>query len=154
IQDPRYESLGPYLRGDKPVFVEANSRRQIAEALLFAEKEKLKIVISGGADAWKLADELKKRDVPVIIGAVMSRPQEEYDPFDAAYANAGRLHEAGVRFCIRSNGSSTSGFSASNSRNAPFEAAQAVAYGLPEAEGLKAMTLYPARILGVEDRMG
>ncbi|MSR58247.1 MAG: amidohydrolase [Planctomycetaceae bacterium] len=154
IQDPRYESLGPYLRGEKRVFIEANSRKEIAEALLFAEQEKLKIVISGADDAWKLAAELKKRDVPVIVGAVMSKPREEYDPFDAAYANAGRLHEAGVSFCIRSNGSSTAGFSASNSRNAPFEAAQAVAYGLPEAEALKALTLYPARILGVEGRMG
>jgi imidazolonepropionase-like amidohydrolase len=154
IQDPRYEALGPFLRGEKRVFIEANARKEIAEALLFAEKEQLKIVITGGADAWKLAAELKQRDVPVIVGGVMTRTREEYDPFDAQYANPGRLHEAGVTFCIRSNETSAAGFSASNSRNAPFEAAQAVAYGLPEAEGLKAMTLYPARILGVEDRMG
>jgi imidazolonepropionase-like amidohydrolase len=154
IADPRYEALGPYLRGAKRVFIEANTRKEIAEALLFAEKEGLKIVITGGADAWKLADALKKRDVPVIVGAVMLKPREESDPFDAQYANPGRLHEAGVTFCIRSNETSAAGFSASNSRNAPFEAAQAVAYGLPEAEGLKAMTVYPARILGVEDRMG
>jgi len=154
IQDPRYESLIPYLKGEKRIFVEANSRKEIAEALLFAEKEKLQITISGGADAWKLAEELKKRNIPVIVGAVMAKPFAEFDPFDASYANAGRLHEAGVTFCIRSNGSSTAGFSASNSRNAPFEAAQAVAYGLPEVEALKAVTLYPARILGVENQMG
>jgi imidazolonepropionase-like amidohydrolase len=154
IQDPRYEALAPYLRGEKPVMIEANSRKQIAEALLFAEKEKLKLVIAGGADAWKLADELKKRNVPVVVGAVFARPREDYDPFDASYANAGRLHEAGVTFCIRSNSVSIAGFSASNSRNVPFEAAQAVAYGLPETEALKALTLYPARILGIEDRMG
>ena len=154
IQDPRYESLIPYLKGEKRIFIEANSRKEIAEALLFAEKEKLQITISGGADAWKLAEELKKRNIPVIVGAVMAKPFGDFDPFDASYANPGRLHEAGVSFCIRSNASSTAGFSASNSRNAPFEAAQAVAYGLPEAEGLKSVTLYPARILGVEDRMG
>ncbi|MFN0055933.1 MAG: amidohydrolase family protein, partial [Planctomycetales bacterium] len=154
VQDPRYEALGPYLRGEKPVFIEANSRKDIAEALLFAEKEKLKLVITGGADAWKLAPELKKRQVPVIVGAVMTRPHDEHDVFDAPYANPGRLHEAGVTFCIRSNATSTAGFSASNSRNAPFEAAQAVAYGLPVAEALKALTQYPARILGVEDQMG
>jgi imidazolonepropionase-like amidohydrolase len=105
-------------------------------------------------DAWKLAAELKKREIPVIVGVVMARPHEEYDPFDAAYANPGRLHEAGVLFCIRSNGSSTAGFSASNSRNAPFEAGQAVAYGLPEAEALKAVTLNAAKIIQAEDRMG
>jgi hypothetical protein len=154
IRDPRYEALGPYLRGEKRIFIEADSRKDIAEALLFAEKEGLKIVITGGADAWKLAAELKKRDVPVIIGAVMARPVEEYDPFDAPYANPGRLHEAGVPFCIRSNGLSTAGFSASNSRNAPFEAAQAVAYGLPEEEALKAVTLNAAKILQADDRLG
>lgn len=154
IRDPRYEALGPYLRAEKRIFVEADSRKSIAEALLFAEKEGLKIVITGGADAWKLAGELKKREIPVIIGAVMSRPHEAYDPFDAAYANPGRLHEAGVLFCIRSNAASTAGFSASNSRNAPFEAAQSVAYGLPEDEGLKSVTLNAAKILQVDDKMG
>jgi imidazolonepropionase-like amidohydrolase len=154
IRDPRYESLGPYLRGERRIFVEANSRKEIVEALLFFEKEGLKIVISGARDAWKLAPELKKREIPVIVGAVMARPFEDYDPFDAAYANPGRLHEAGVLFCIRSNGFSTAGFSASNSRNAPFEAAQAVAYGLPEAEALKAVTLNAAKIMQADDRLG
>lgn len=154
IRDPRYEALLPYLAGQKRIYVEANSRKEIAESLLFAEKEGLKIVITGGADAWKLAGELKKRDVPVIVGAVMARPVSDSDPFDAAYANPGRLHEAGVLFCIRSNSSTTAGFSASNSRNVPFEAAQAVAYGLPEAEALKAVTLNAAKILQADDRMG
>jgi hypothetical protein len=154
IRDPRYEALDPYLRGEKRIFIEANSRKDIAEALLFAEKEKLKIVITGGADAWKLAGELKKRETPVIVGAVMAKPHEDYDPFDAAYANPGLLHEAGVLFAIRSNGSSTAGFSASNSRNTPFEAAQAVAYGLPEAEAIKSVTLNAARILQADDKLG
>jgi imidazolonepropionase-like amidohydrolase len=154
IRDPRYESLGPYLRGEKRIFVEANSRKDIVEALLFAEKEGLKIVLTGARDAWKLAPELKKREIPVIVGAVMARPFEEYDPFDAAYANPGRLHEAGVLFCIRSNGFSTAGFSASNSRNAPFEAGEAVAYGLPETEALKAVTLNAAKIIQADDKLG
>ncbi|MBS0262190.1 MAG: amidohydrolase family protein, partial [Planctomycetes bacterium] len=154
IKDPRYEALGPYLDGKKPIFVQANTRKEIAESLLFAEQEKLKIVITGGLDAWKLAAELKKREVPVIVSAVMSRPLEDYDPFDAPYANPGRLHEAGVLFAIHSNATSTAGYSASNSRNAPFEAAQAVAYGLPEAEGLKAVTLNAAKILQMDHQMG
>jgi imidazolonepropionase-like amidohydrolase len=154
IKDPRYEALGPYLDGKKPIFIEADSRKEIAEALLFADQEKLKIVITGGLDAWKLAGELKKRDVPVIVGAVMSRPLEDYDPFDSVYANPGRLHEAGILFAIHSDATSTAGFSASNSRNAPFEAAQAVAYGLPEAEALKSVTLNAAKILQVDNQMG
>jgi imidazolonepropionase-like amidohydrolase len=84
----------------------------------------------------------------------MNRPYAEYDPFDSSYANAGRLYEAGVLFCVRSNGTGTAGFSASNARNAPFDAAFAVAYGLPEAEALKAVTINAARILGVDEQMG
>ncbi|MCY2964587.1 MAG: amidohydrolase family protein, partial [Planctomycetota bacterium] len=122
IVDPRFEALEPYLAKRKRVHIEADSRKQIAEALLFAEKENLSIVITGAAEAWKLAPELKKRDVPVIIGAVMNRPFTDYDPFDSSYANAGRLHEAGVLFCVRSNATGTAGFSASNARNAPFDA--------------------------------
>lgn len=147
IVDPRLEALSPYVNGERPVFIEAESRRSIAEALLFAEEEKLKIVITGGVGAWKLADELKKRNVPVIVGPVMRSPIADYDPHDAPYANAGRLYEAGVKFCIRSD-------NASNSRNAPFEAAMAVAFGLPEDEGLRAVTLSAAEILGVGDSMG
>ena len=147
IPDPRYAALHPYLTGKKPVHIEAQTRQQIAEALLFAEKEKLKIIITGGTNAWKIADELKARKVPVIIGPVMTRPLKDHDPQDAPYANPGRLYEAGVEFCIRSD-------DASNSRNAPFEAAMAVAYGLPEAEALKAVTLNAAKILGVENKLG
>jgi len=64
------------------------------------------------------------------------------------------LHDAGVLFAIRLNGSSTAGFNASNSRNTPFEAAQAVAYGLPEAEALKSVTLNAAKILQADDKLG
>jgi imidazolonepropionase-like amidohydrolase len=147
VSDPRYDALKPYLAGEKRVFIEANQRQEIAEALLFAEEEKLKIIIMGGTDAWKLAPELKARNIPVIVGPVMTRPVTETDPFDAPYANAGRLFEAGVSICIRSD-------DASNSRNAPFEAAQAVAYGLPADEGLKSVTLNAAKVLGIEAQVG
>jgi imidazolonepropionase-like amidohydrolase len=94
-----------------------------------------------------VAAELKKRDVAVILGPVMSLPRETGDRYDASYAAAGKLHEAGVRFCIRSAGSN-------NTRNLPYEAAMAVAYGLPPEEGLKAVTVSAAEILGVADKFG
>jgi hypothetical protein len=145
--DPRFEALRPYLRGEKPVYIEADTRQEIVEALHFAEKEKLKIVLCGVTDGWKVADKIKAANVSVIVGPTMRKPVEEYDPFDAPYANAGRLHEAGVKVGFRSD-------TASNSRNAPFEAAQAVAYGLPEREALRAVTLTSAEILGAADRIG
>ena len=154
IADPRFEALAPYLSRQKKVHIEADSRAQIAEAILWAEKEELSPVITGGSEAWKLASELKKRNIPVILGAVMRRPFAEHDPFDAAYANAGRLHAAGVLFAIRSNATSTAGFNASNARNAPFEAGLSVAYGLPEEAALKSVTIHPAQILGVDAKVG
>ena len=147
ITDPRYESLLPYIRGEKTVFIEADTKQEIVEALKFAEQEKLKIVLCGVTDGWKVAEQIKAAGVSVIIGPVMRKPVEEYDPFDAPYANAGRLHEAGVKLCFRSD-------TASNSRNVPFEAAQAVAYGLPADVALRGVTLTSAEILGQSDRIG
>ncbi len=147
ILDPRYEEMRPYVNGELRVFVEAHTQEDIASAVNFAQEEDLKIVITGGADAWKLAEELSERDIPVIVGPTMREPMESWDPFDATFANAGRLHEAGVRFCFRSN-------DASNSRNVSFEAAMSVAYGLPARQALRAVTLNAARILGVADRYG
>ncbi len=147
LRDPRYEAMRLYVSGKKRIFIEANSRQQIAGAIVWAEVEKLKIAITGGTEAWKLAKELKARKVPVIVGPVMRAPLEEWDPYDAPYANPGRLHEAGVQFCIRSD-------NASNSRNAPLEAGRAVAFGLPEAEALKSVTLNAAHILGIAKECG
>ena len=147
ITDPRYEALLPYIRGEKTVFIEADTKQEIVEALQFAEQEQLKVVLCGVTDGWKVANQIKAAGVAVIVGPVMRKPVEEYDPFDAPYANAGRLHEAGVKLCFRSD-------SASNSRNVPFEAAQAVAYGLPADVALRGVTLTSAEILGQQDHLG
>jgi imidazolonepropionase-like amidohydrolase len=144
---PRLEAMLPYVRGERPIIVSAERRPEIADAIKLADELKFKMILSGATDAWKVADELKKRDIPVIVGPVMTLPTDRDDPYDAPFANAARLHKAGVRFCIRSTGSS-------NSRNLPYEAAMAVSYGLPADEALKAVTIYPAQILGVADQLG
>jgi imidazolonepropionase-like amidohydrolase len=145
--NPRLGSLLPYARGEKPVVFTANRKADILGALKLADELKVKAILAGGSDAWKVADELKRRNVPVILGPTMAIARETGDRYDAAYASAAKLHEAGVKFCIRSDGGS-------NTRNLPYEAAWAVAYGLPPEEGLKAVTLYPAEILGAADRFG
>ncbi len=145
--NPRLESLLPYVHGEKPVVFTADRKSDIIASLKLADELKVKPILSGGIEAWKVASELKRRDVPVILGPIMSLPRETGERYDASYASAAKLHEAGVRFCIRSAGSH-------NTRNLPYEAAMAVAYGLPPEEGLKAVTLYPAEMLGVADRLG
>jgi imidazolonepropionase-like amidohydrolase len=143
----RLEALVPYARGQKPVVIQANRQKDIVEALKFADELKLKVILNGAIDAWKVADELKKRRVPVICGPILALPGETYDPYDAPYACPAKLYEAGIPFCIRSGGST-------NTRNLPYEAAMAASFGLPPEEALKAVTLYPAQILGVEKELG
>jgi imidazolonepropionase-like amidohydrolase len=145
--NPRLESLLPYVRGEKPVVLSADKKADILAALKLADELKVKPILSGGIESWKVAGELKRRNVPVILGPVMSLPRESGERYDAAYTAAAKLHAAGVTFCIRSAGSN-------NTRNLPYEAAMAVAHGLPADEGLKAVTLYPAQILGVADKLG
>ncbi|MBX3448959.1 MAG: amidohydrolase family protein [Planctomycetaceae bacterium] len=145
--DPRFEAMLPYLSGAKPVIFEAHSRMQIEEALEFIKTRSLKGIIGGGQDAWKLAKQLAEQKVSVIIDPVFQTPQEGYDPYDTTWANAGRLHDAGVAIAFRTD-------DAAHAHTLPFNAGRSVAFGLPESAALRALTLGPAEILGVDDRLG
>ena len=140
------QSLAPVARGEVPVVVRADAEDDIRGAVAFAEEHALKLIVAGGLEAWRCADLLKQRDVAVLL-SVDRLPRRESDRYDAAYANAARLHAAGVRFAIVSD-------DASQSRNLPYEAAMARAHGLPAEIALRAITLSPAEIFGVADRMG
>jgi imidazolonepropionase-like amidohydrolase len=120
-------------------------------ALDFAKEQELKIVIVGGKDAPRLADRLSAEGVAVILDGVLDLPSRSWEPYDAVYSVAAQLHEAGVKFCISTGGS---GFGVANLRNLPYEAAMAAAFGLPAEEALKSVTLHPAQILGIGDRLG
>jgi imidazolonepropionase-like amidohydrolase len=146
--DIRLASLVPYARGERPVIFRAERDRDIRNAVGFAEEMKLKPVILGGSEAWKAAQFLKERGVPVIVDGVLNMPLREDDPYDSLFENASKLQAAGVRFCI------STGDSGAHVRDLPFHAGMAAAYGLPKAEALKAVTLYPAQIIGVADRLG
>jgi imidazolonepropionase-like amidohydrolase len=148
--DPRLANLLPYAKGEKPVIFRAEGRVEILDALKIAKDLNLKAVISGGAEAWKVTDALKAAKVPVLIGGTLRLPTSATDPYDAAYANPAKLYEAGVTFAIKSGGSDVG----TASRNLPYDASMAVAYGLPEAAALRAVTLAPAEILGVADQLG
>jgi imidazolonepropionase-like amidohydrolase len=149
-KDARWESLQDVLAGELPVIVSADDLRQITAAVAFAEREKLKLIIAGGYDAPQCLPLLKKHDIPVIVGGTYRLPRRRSDAYDSAYSLPAELHKAGVRFCISARGR----FGANQVRNLPYHAAAAVGFGLPANEALKAITLYPAQILGVADRVG
>lgn len=146
--DLKLAALVPYVRGERPVIFRADRDRDIRAAIRFADEMKLRAVILGGSEAWKAAQVLKERNVPVILDSVLNLPLREDDPYDSLFENAAKLQAAGVRFCI------STGDAGAHVRDLPFHAGMASAYGLPRLEALKAVTLYPAQILGVADRVG
>lgn len=151
--DLRLESLLPLLRGELPMFAEANRQSTIESAVAFAVRHQLKLVIYGGYDAVECAELLKRYDIPVIIAGTYRLPLHRHDPYDAPYTLPKRLQQAGVRFAIGGEGPGYPGGS-SNARNLPYHAANAVAYGLSREDAIAAVTLSAAEILGVQDRIG
>ncbi|HRP07520.1 MAG TPA: amidohydrolase family protein [Gemmatimonadales bacterium] len=141
-------ALVPAVRGEMPVGFRAESQQDIRAAVEFAEKRGLKPVIVGGRDSWRIADYLKEHDVPVLFTATMSIPNRDDDPYDANYAAASKLAAAGVRFAI------SSGEDDPDIRNLPYVAGMAAAFGLGHDAALRAVTLSPAEIFGVADRLG
>ncbi len=140
------EALVPVVRGQVPVIIDAETVPEIRGALALADSFGLKLVLRGAREAWRLADTLAARHIPVIVGPTTEEPPL-YDPYDAIYANPGVLARAGVLIAFRTNG-------VADSRNLPFDVALAEAYGLDPDEALRSVTINPARIWGVADRYG
>lgn len=149
--DLRWEALMPVFDGTLPVFVHANTVAQIEAVLAWAKELQLKIVLVGGQEAWRMTSQLKESDTPVIITRSTALPLRRDDNYDSTFSNAAKLHEAGVRFCMAME---DRGAAAPHERSVPYEAAMASAFGLPKEEALKAVTLYPAQILGIADQLG
>ncbi|MBL0937705.1 MAG: amidohydrolase family protein [Gemmatimonadaceae bacterium] len=146
--DTRYAAMIPALNGEIPVVVAAEGVAQINDAVSWAKQEGVKLVIRGGRDAIHVADRLKAEQVPVILTATMSAPPRSDDGYDGAYSTPAALFKAGVRFAIAGEGN------ALYSYRLPWDAGVAVAFGLPEEEALKAVTINAAEFMGVADKVG
>jgi imidazolonepropionase-like amidohydrolase len=146
--DSRYAAMIPALDGDIPVVVSADGAGQINDAISWAQKEGLRIVIRGGADAIHVSDRLVAEDIPVILTSTMAAPGRDYEGYDGAYSMPARLYRAGVRFAI------SGGSGSLYSNRLPWEAGVAVAFGLPEEEALKAVTINAAEFMGISDKVG
>ncbi len=153
VPDLRLAAMRPFVEGGRPVVFHVDRAPAILEVLAFARRHGVRAIIGGGLEAWRVVDALRADDVPVLVGGTHVLPLRRQDAVEAAYANPARLHAAGVRFAIAVPDDGFEVFS-SNLRNLPYHAATAVAHGLPREEALKSMTVYPAQILGVADRVG
>jgi imidazolonepropionase-like amidohydrolase len=148
---PAWEAVLPAVRREVPVFLHADDRRQIESAVTWAIRRKLRPVLAGGREAWRVAPLLATNHVPVAYEHVFTQPMRDIDPYDVYFNAPAVLAQAGVQVSFTEG---TDRFGASNVRNIPYAAAQARAFGLPYLEALRGLTLYPARILGMEDRLG
>jgi imidazolonepropionase-like amidohydrolase len=147
-RDAKMEAMTAYVRGEKPVIFTAERERDIRSVINFAKEMKIKAIIIGGQEAWKAANELKQNNVAVIYTNIYSLPVRDDDAYDFLFEAPAKMQTAGVRFAI------STGNDGPEVRDLPYHAGLAAAYGLPKDEALKAVTLYPAQILGVADRLG
>ncbi len=145
--DLRYEAMIPVLEGKVPLMILAAREREIREALDFSAREKLRIVLAGVRRPGKALEEIARRNIPVVLGTTFVTPLEEDDPYDEPFTLPARLHKAGVKFAFAS-------FGVQFARNLPYQAAQAVPFGLPYDEALKSVTLNAAEIWGIDREYG
>ena len=148
---PAWEAMLPYVGHQLPITVHADEVRQIQSAVDWALTNDYRIILAGGRDAWMLAGLLATNHVPVIYTHTFTQPTRDTEPYDIHFSAPAVLHQAGVPVTF-SIGLRT--FDAPLARNLPYAAAQAVAFGLPETEALKGLTIYPAELAGVADRLG
>jgi imidazolonepropionase-like amidohydrolase len=141
------EALVPVVERRLPLITTVNRAQDIRDAVAFADRVKVNIVVSGGTDASRVAPLLKEKNVPVILGNILSLPADE-DAFHAAtYQLAGELAQAGVKVAFATGDSAYV-------RIVPYHAAMSVAWGMKREDAIKALTINAAEILGVADRVG
>ena len=149
--DLRMQAMAGIFDGSKTLFVNANVAREIQEAVLFAKEMGVKkLVIVGGYDAWRVADLLRDNHVDVILRRLHSLPLRDDDDVDLPYRLPALLKARNVRFALSYSGDKER----MGSRNLPFVAGTAAAYGLTKEEALTSITLDAARILGIDKRCG
>ncbi len=145
--DTRLEALLPYISKEKPVVINVGRANDIREAIKFGEEQGLRIILSGADEAWKVADLLAEKKVPVILGSVLATPSNPYDPYDTPYTKAALLARVGVQFVFSTG-------DAADVRNLNHHAGMSAAFGLAPDEALKCITINSARLLGLGDQIG
>lgn len=147
----RFEAMRGVIDGTQNLYIRANYVKDITESISFARQMGIKkIVLVGGKDSWMVTDILKEYNIPVMVSRLHDLPDKPEDDVDQPFKLPYLLHKAGVLFCLQNEGD----MEAMHSRNIPFLAGTAAAYGLTKEEAVMAVTLNPAKILGIDDRTG
>jgi imidazolonepropionase-like amidohydrolase len=146
-KDVKLGAMVPVVRGQMPVLVFADEARDIRNAVEFCDAQKLRMILAGGTEAWKVKDLLRSKNVPVILRPTLGEPPQEDDSYDRLMTQPSELMAAGVKIAFGS-------FDNSFARRLGQQAANAVSHGLSYEDGLKAVTLYPAQIFGLDSQLG
>lgn len=145
--DSRWQAMIPVFKGERPLFVHADDLRQIKQAMALAKEYQLKLVIVGGRDSWRMADELAAAKVAVVFTAPYGIPERDDEANNTAFQTPALLQKAGVKFALSLDGYW-------DTRNVVFGAGQAISYGLTQEQALAAVTINAAEIAGVADKIG
>jgi imidazolonepropionase-like amidohydrolase len=146
--NPKFEALAPVLDGTLPVIISVEKAKDIELAITFVQEEKINAIFRGCVQGGKVAEKIKEAGIPVIIDDLYTGPLEPEDGYDAPFRNVSELAKAGVQICF------SSGFDPALGKDLTYHAARAVAFGLDHDEAIKALTINPARIFGIDDRVG
>ncbi len=147
--DLRFLGMDMVLRGEAPVFVRADSREQIEQAVDWAQQEGLRVVLVGATAALTCVEQLQQHDVPLVLASTHRLPDRRDAAYDEAFTLPARVQAAGLRWCMAHE---FGGYA--NERNLAYAMGTAIAYGLDREAALRALTLSCAEILGVADRIG
>jgi imidazolonepropionase-like amidohydrolase len=146
--DPKFEALAPVLEGKLPAILSVEKSKDIELAIRFVQEQKLKAIFRGCGQGYKVADKIKKAGIPVIIDSLYTGPSDPEDGYDAPFRNVVELAKAGVTICFSSGEDPAAG------KDLTYHAAKAIAFGLPREEALKALTINPAGVFGLSERLG
>jgi imidazolonepropionase-like amidohydrolase len=144
----KYEALALVLDGTLPVVISVEKAKDIELALKFVKEQKLRAIFRGCGQGFMVAGKIKEAGIPVIIDSLYQGPSDPEDGYDAPYRNVVELARAGILICFSSGDDSALG------KDLTYHAAKAVAFGLDHTEAIRALTINPAKIFGVADRLG
>ena len=147
----RLDAMKGLFDGKLTLYIHVNDASGIMQAVNFSKDAGvIRMVIAGGADSWRVTGFLKENNIPVIVKRLHSLPQNTDDDIDISYKLPAMLYKAGIKFCLENSGD----MEAMGTRNLPFYAGTAIAYGLPKEEAVKAITSSTADILGIGNTVG
>jgi len=148
VYAPEMDAIRPVLSGKVTLMVKVEAEAEILAALDWVKARNIKkVVFSGVSEGWRVADKLAAAGISCLVGPMLATPTRSSDRYDRAYANIGLMANAGVKVAIRSGESE-------NVRNLPFNAGFAAAYGLGKEAALRAVTLAPAEMFGIDNDFG